>query len=322
MNIFLDMFLGKPLWMWVLFIMLILILLIFDLGVLQKKSHEISFKESMLLSLLYVALASAFGGWVWWQLGDMAGKEYFTGFIIEKTLSMDNVFVISLIFSFFNIPRIYQHSVLFWGILGVLILRAIMIGLGAALIEEVGWIIYVFAVFLIFTGIKMLIVKEASPNIKDNTTLKFVRKYLRITPELHKEKFVVRKIDVHTHRKVIWITPLFVALILIEFADIIFAIDSVPAVFSITQDSFIIYTSNVFAILGLRALYFALAAMVHQFYYLRPALALVLIFIGGKLFIADFLGIEKIPPSISLCVTLTLLLGGILLSSLSTKKLK
>jgi tellurite resistance protein TerC len=189
-----------------------------------------------------------------------------------------------------------------------------MIAVGAAVIEEVSWILYVFAVFLVFTGVKMLLVKEQAPNIEDNKVLKLMRKYFKITPTFHGEKFIVKIKDDSTQKKHIWITPLFVALVLVEFADLIFAVDSIPAIFSITQDPFIVYTSNIFAILGLRALYFALAAMVHQFAYLRPALAWVLIFIGSKMFIADMLGIEKIPASISLGVTISLLMGGVIVS--------
>ena len=314
MDILYDIFLGKPIWMWAAFIGIVLILLIFDLGILQKNTHEISLKESLLLSLFYVFLACGFGAWVWYYLGDVSGKEYFTGYIIEKTLSIDNIFVMSLIFSFFHIPRILQHRVLFWGILGVLVLRALMIGVGATLIAEFSWMLYIFAIFLIFTGIKMLVVTESDPDISKNPVLKLLRKYVKISNELHGEKFFVRVLDPNTNSKVTWVTPLFVALILIELADIVFAIDSIPAIFSITQDPFIVYTSNIFAILGLRALYFVLAAIIHRFYYLRPALALVLIFIGSKMFIADILGIEKIPASISLSITLGLLTSGVIVS--------
>lgn len=319
MDILFDIFLGKPIWMWGAFIGIVLLLLIFDLGVLQKHTHEISLKESLFLSLFYIFLACGFGAWVWYYLGDGSGKEYFTGYIIEKTLSIDNIFVMSLIFSFFHIPRRLQHRVLFWGILGVLVLRALMIGLGAALITEYSWMLYIFAVFLIFTGLKMLVVTESDPDISKNPFLKLLRKYFQISNELHGEKFFVRKLNSNTNSYTLWITPLFVALILIELADIIFAIDSVPAVFSITQDPFIVYTSNIFAILGLRALYFVLSAIIHRFSYLRPALALVLIFIGSKMFIADILGIEKIPASISLSITLGLLTGGVLVSIYKSK---
>jgi tellurite resistance protein TerC len=314
MDIFYELFLGKPVWIWGVFISIVLILLVFDLGVLQKKSHEIGFNESLLLSLFYIIIGCGYGAWIWYYLGGISGKEYFTGYIIEKTLSIDNIFVISLIFSFFHIPRMYQHRVLFWGILGVLILRAILIGLGSTLIAEFSWVLYIFAIFLIFTGIKMLIVTDSNPDLSKNPILNLVKKYFRITPTLHGEKFIIRKNEAITHKSVIWITPLLVALVLIELTDILFAVDSVPAIFSITQDPFIVYTSNIFAILGLRALYFVLASIIHRFHYLRPALAAVLIFIGSKIFIADMLGIEKLPESISLGVMLGLLASGILFS--------
>lgn len=315
-----NIFLGKPVWMWGTFIGVILILMAFDLGVLQRKTHEISIKESLLLSSFYVGLACVFGIWVWYYLGPQSGKEYFTGFMIEKTLSIDNVFVISLIFSFFHIPRKYQHRVLFWGILGVIILRALMIGLGTVLITRFSGVMYIFAVFLIWTGVKMLVVKENHADIKDNWVLRILGKYVRLTPELHGESFFVKLPNLTSPKLVWWMTPLMASLILIELTDIVFAVDSVPAIFSITMDPFIVYTSNIFAIMGLRALYFALAAIIHQFQYLKPALAIVLIFIGGKVFIADMLEIEKIPASISLGVTCGLLGWGIVYSLIKARQ--
>lgn len=312
-------FLGKPIWLWITFIGIILILIVFDLGVLQKKMHEISIRESLFLSGLYVSLGCIFGGWVWYYLGDIAGKEYFTGFLIEKTLSIDNIFVISLIFSFFQIPRIYQHRVLFWGILGVIILRAFMIGFGAVLIAHFYWAMYIFAVFLVWTGFKMLFLEEKKGNIEDNSILKLIQRYVRVTPNLYGEKFFIKLPDLENNKPVVWITPLMVALILIEFTDIIFALDSVPAIFAITQDPFIVYTSNIFAIMGLRAMYFALAATIHRFHYLQAALSLVLIFIGSKIFISEIFGTEKFPPSISLGVTLFLLIGGVFYSLIKSK---
>jgi tellurite resistance protein TerC len=211
--------------------------------------------------------------------------QYFTGFFVEKSLAMDNVFVISLIFTYFAIPRIYQHRVLVWGILGVIVLRGIMIGLGAALINQFDWILFIFGAFLLITGIKMLVIADKEPDIAGNPILKFLRKHLNVTDELHGEKFFVKGPDPKGCGKLVrFATPLFLALVLIEFADLIFAVDSVPAIFAITTDPYIVYTSNIFAILGLRALYFALAAMVHRFHYLKYALSLVLIFIGAKIF--------------------------------------
>ena len=312
-------FLGKPVWMWLSFIGIVVLFLVFDLGVLHRKTREISIKESLWMSAFYIAIALAFGAWVWMELGEQSGKEYLTGFIVEKTLAMDNVFIISLIFTYFAIPPIYQHRVLFWGILGVIILRAIMIGLGATLVAKFSWILYVFAVFLILTGVKMLWIGDKMPDIEANPLLKFLRKNFRITKELHGQKFTVRLPDPKTGKKVTFGTPLLVALVLIEFVDLIFAVDSVPAIFTITLDPYIVYTSNIFAILGLRALYFALAAIIHRFKYLKPALAWVLIFIGSKTFIADFMGWEKFPAGISLSITLALIAGGIIVSLYKTR---
>lgn len=314
-----DSVMGKPVWMWGAFITLVLALLALDLGVMHRKSHVIGVKESLVMSGFYIAIAMLFGGWVWWAQGAENGAAYFTGFLIEKTLALDNIFVISLIFSYLAIPREYQHRVLLWGILGVIVLRAIMIGLGAALIAEFSWVLLIFAAFLVYTGIKMLCVKEADPDIANNPLLKYLRRHLRITDTVQGEHFFVRQKDAAGTLRT-YVTPLFIALILVEVADIIFAVDSVPAIFAITTDPYIVYTSNIFAILGLRALYFALAAIIHKFHHLKTAMALVLIFIGGKVFVADLMGIDKIPPSISLGVTVLLLGGGVVASLLLPNK--
>ncbi len=319
MEFLFDMVMGKPVWMWVAFMGIVSVLLVFDLGVLHRKHREISIKESLWLSAFYIAIALIFGGWVWHSLGEQSGKEYLTGFIVEKTLAMDNVFIISLIFTYFAIPPLYQHRVLFWGILGVIILRAIMIGLGATLVSQFSWVLYVFAVFLIATGIKMLWIGDKMPDIGNNPLLKFLRNNFRITDKLHDQKFTVQLPDPKTGKLTTYGTPLLVALVLIEFVDLIFAVDSVPAIFTITLDPYIVYTSNIFAILGLRALYFALAAIIHRFKYLKQALAWVLIFIGSKTFIAWGMGWEKFPAGLSLGVTLALIVGGIVLSLYKTR---
>lgn len=311
---------DKPLWMWASFVGIVVALLAFDLGVLHRKTHEVSIRESLWMSAFYIAIALAFGGWVWWSLGDQAGKEYLTGFIVEKTLALDNVFVISLIFTYFAIPPLYQHRVLFWGILGVIVLRGIMIALGATLVSQYSWVLYVFAVFLIFTGIKMLFVGDKHPDIGNNPLLKLMRRVFPISAGLDGQKFLTRQPDPKTGKWRTYATPLLVALALIEFVDLIFAVDSVPAIFTITLDPFIVFTSNIFAILGLRALYFALAAIIHRFRYLKPALAIVLIFIGSKTFIADAMGLEKFPSNISLGVTLGLIAAGVLISLIMTRK--
>ena len=311
--------LGKPAWMWLGFLALVAILLAFDLGILNRKQREIGVRESLLLSAVYLALGVGFGGLVWWQLGDTAGIQYLTGFVVEKSLALDNVFVIALIFGFFAVPRQYQHRVLFWGILGVIVLRAIMIGIGATLVAEFSWILYVFAAFLVLTGIKMLRLGDQKTDLSKNVVLNFVRRRFRVTNDLHGERFVVMLPDPSTGRMARYMTPLALALILIEIADLIFAVDSVPAIFAITTDPYIVYTSNIFAILGLRALYFALDAVLHRFAYLKKALAVLLIFIGSKIFVADLLGLEKFPAAWSLGVTFAILATGIVYSLWRTR---
>jgi len=310
-------FIGKPAWVWLAFIGIVVSLLAFDLGVLHRDDHEIGVRESLLLSAGYIGAAVIFGAWVWWYLGDESGMDYYTGFMIEKSLSMDNVFVIALIFSFFAIPRQYQHRVLFWGILGVIVLRAIMIGLGATLVSQFSWVLYLFGAFLIFTGIKMWVIADNMPDIAQNPLLKFLKRHMRLTDGLRGNAFWVQEPDRTTGRLVRHATPLFLALVLVEFVDLIFAVDSVPAIFAITTDPFIVYTSNIFAILGLRALYFALAAMIHRFTYLKYALSLVLVFIGSKIFLVGIIG--KIPPVISLSVTFGLIAGGVVVSLWKTR---
>jgi len=310
-------FLGTPAWVWLTFLGIVVALLAFDLGVLHKDDHEIGVRESLLLSAGYISVALIFGAWVWWYLGAQSGMDYYTGFMIEKSLSMDNVFVIALIFSFFAIPRQYQHRVLFWGILGVIVLRAIMIGLGATLVSQFSWVLYLFGAFLIFTGIKMWIIADHMPDIANNPLLKFLKRHMRVTDGLRGNAFWVHEPDPASGKVVRFATPLLLALVLIEFVDLIFAVDSVPAIFAITTDPFIVYTSNIFAILGLRALYFALAAMIHRFKYLKYALALVLVFIGSKIFLVGITG--KIPAVISLSVTFGLIAGGVLVSLWKTR---
>jgi tellurite resistance protein TerC len=310
-------FLGQAVWLWLVFVTVVVALLAFDLGVLHKDDHAIGIGESLRLSAGYIGVAVLFGCWLWWQLGAERGIEYFTGFVIEKSLSMDNVFVIAMIFSFFAIPREYQHRVLFWGILGVIVLRALMIGLGAALVTQFSWVLYVFGAFLVATGVKMLWMADHKPDLENNMLLRFLRKHMRVTPSLRGNAFFVRETQTPGAAPVLWATPLFLALCLVEFADLIFAVDSVPAIFAITTDPFIVYTSNIFAILGLRALYFALAAMIHRFVYLKYALALVLVFIGSKIFLVNLVG--KFPPLLSLSVTAALIAGGVLVSLWKTR---
>ena len=302
---------GAPLWMWLAFLALVLGLLAFDLGVLRRDARPISARSSLRLSAFYIGLGLAFGGWVWWMRGPDAGMAWLTGFAVEKTLALDNVFVIALIFGTFAIPPAHQHRVLFWGILGVIVLRAIMIGLGAALVSAFAWVLPVFAVFLVVTGLRMLRAGETTPDIAASPVLRLLCRAFNITGTHHGARFFVRLPHPATGRPALFVTPLFLALVLVEAADLVFAVDSIPAIFAITTDPFVVYTSNIFAILGLRALYFALAAMIGRFRYLETALAAVLVFIGGKILVADMLGIGKVPPALSLGVTLALLAAGI-----------
>lgn len=309
----------KPWWMWASFMGVVLTLLLIDLGVLHRKQRKIGVTESLWMSAFYIVIALIFGVWTWYILGPQRGKEYFAGFLVEKSLSLDNIFIISFLFNFFSIPLKYQHRVLFWGIFGVIVLRAIMIGLGAKLVEQFEWILYLFALFLMATGLKMLFVSDKAPNLKNNVLLKVMRKHLRITTQLHGKQFFIRQLNPQTGKLQIWWTPLFVCLALIEFIDLVFAVDSVPAIFALTTDPYIVYTSNIFAILGLRALYFALAEIIHRFVYLKCALAWVLIFVGSKIFIADMLGLEKFPAGISLAITFGLLTAGVFFSLYKTR---
>jgi len=313
------LFLDKPLWMWLGFMALVLVLLVLDLGVFHKGAKEIEVGESIALSAFYITLGLAFGGFVWWQLGSQSAVEYVTGFVVEKSLAMDNIFVIAMIFGFFAIPRRYQHRVLFWGILGVIVLRAIMIGLGATLVAEYAWVLYIFAAFLVFTGVKMLWWGDHESDLAKNPLLLLMKRRFNVTEELHGDRFFVKQPHPRTGKIVRFMTPLFLALVLIEIADVVFAVDSVPAIFAITTDPYIVYTSNIFAILGLRALYFALAAVMHRFAYLKQALAVLLIFIGSKIFVADLLGWGKFPAEWSLAITFVILAAGVLFSLWKTR---
>ncbi len=307
--------------MWILFLGVVLILLTLDLGLFHRKEKKIGIKESLWMSAFYITMAFLFGLWIWSQLGLQSFAEYLTGFLVEKSLALDNIFLISLIFSSLSIPLKYQHRVLFWGILGVIVLRGLMIALGTQLINQFSWILYVFSAFMVFTGVKMFFISEQKKDISKNPLLKWMRKYFRITKEIKDQKFLTLQTDPSTKKSYLFMTPLLVALILIEFTDLVFALDSIPAIFTITKDPYLIYTSNIFAILGLRALYFALASMMDRFHYLKFSLAMVLIFIGSKMFISDWMGIEKFPPMLSLTVTFGLLFFGCIYSLYKSKKL-
>ena len=300
---------------WAVFLLIVAALLAFDLGVLNKTDHEISVKESLWLSAFYITVALLFGLGVWWYRGPDDALLYYTGFLVEKSLSLDNVFVFALIFAFLGIPRIYEHRVLVWGILMALVLRAIFIGFGAAAVSEWQWILWFFGAFLIYTGVKMLFAKDDDgPDFENNAIYKWMKSRMNLSTEYRGQSFWFKENGVR------YFTPLFVALILINFADIIFAVDSVPAILAITQDPFLVYTSNIFAILGLRALYFALSAMIHRFHYLKYALALILVLIGIKI-VLMMVGI-KLPAILTLGLTFGLIAGGIVYSLHKTREVE
>ncbi|WP_312552846.1 TerC family protein [Massilia sp.] len=312
MDFFSVVWLGAPVWMWLVFLAVVVLLLAFDLGVLNRDDHVIGVKESLKLSALYLSAGLAFGLWVWHGFGSEKSMEFYTGFLIEKSLSLDNIFVISLIFATLAIPPLYQHRVLFWGILGVIVTRGIMIGAGAALVASYYWVLYIFGAILVVTGIKMLFVSENPDSVRDSALLAWLRRRLRVSETTHGHDFLVRlPHPSQPGRKLWYATPLLLALIMVEFTDVIFAVDSVPAIFAITSDPFIVYTSNIFAVLGLRALYFALADVVQRFRYLKYSLAAVLVFIGSKIFLGDFVFGGKVPAWLSLAVTAMLIAAGI-----------
>ena len=319
-DFFMTDWLGTPIWFWSAFLLIVIVLTAFDLGVLHKQDREIGIAESLKLSAFYIGVALLFGAWVWAERGATSGMQYFTGFFIEKALSIDNVFVISLIFTYFAIPPKYQYRALLWGIMAVIVLRGLMIAGGAALLSEAYWVLYLFAAFLIVTGVKMFFSGDQQTDVGANPVVRWISARMRVTPELHGQKFIVKVRDEKSGKMVRAATPLLLALVVINLADLVFAVDSVPAIFAITMDTFIVYTSNIFAILGLRALFFALAAMVHRFHYLKYALAAVLVFIGAKIFVSDFLlDGEKFPPVLSLGVTLALIAAGIFYSLWKTR---
>lgn len=260
--------LGTPAWFWLAFLGLVVVLTAFDLGVLHKEDKAMGIGESLKLTAFYITIALAFGAWVWVEKGADLGMKYYTGFFIEKALSIDNVFVISLIFTFFAIPARFQYRALLWGIVAVIFLRGAMIAGGAALVEQAYWVLYIFAAFLVFTGIKMFFTSDHDPDIGNNPVVRWISRHMRVTKELHDQHFFVKVPDGKTGKMVNAATPLFLALVVINLADLVFAVDSVPAIFAITTDTFVVYTSNIMAILGLRALYFALAAMIDRFAYL------------------------------------------------------
>jgi tellurite resistance protein TerC len=282
-----------PWWAWAAVVAFTLVLLALDLFVLHREAHEVSLREAGWLSAFYAGIGLGFGGLIWAWRGPEAGGEYLAGYLIEKSLSVDNIFVFALIFSYFAIPAKYQHRVLFWGIIGAIAFRALFIALGAVLLNNFDWIVYVFGAFLVYTGIKMARGHSVEVHPDRNPVIRLMRRFIPVSKDLHGQRFLVREGGR-------WIaTPLLAALVAVETMDIVFAIDSVPAIFAITDDVFIVFTANVFAILGLRAMYFLLAGTIPRFAYLQTGLALVLVFVGAKMFLTD---VGKLPVWISLGV--------------------
>jgi tellurite resistance protein TerC len=299
-------------WLWIGFNVFVLAMLALDLGVFHRKAHVVSFKESITWTVVWVGLALLFNGGIWHFQGSQKALEFFTGYLIEKSLSVDNVFVFALLFSYFAVPATYQHKVLFWGILGALVMRAFMIGAGAALIAKFTWIIYVFGAFLVLTGIKMILKREEEIHPERNPVVRWFKKLMPVTADYREDRFFVK--DAGLRRA----TPLFVVLLLVEFSDLIFAVDSIPAIFAVTTDPFIVYTSNVFAILGLRSLYFALAGVMNKFHYLKIGLGVVLAFVGVKMLLAHTAW--KIHTLLSLGVVVLILALSVIVSLLSPRK--
>ena len=304
--------------MWTCFAVAVVVLLFLDLYVFNRKNEVPSFSHTLWVCVAYIGAGLLFGVFVWYEEGTTKAMEYFTGFLVEKSLSMDNIFVMSVIFTSLGVPRMYQHRVLFWGILGAIVMRALMITIGEVLISNFHWVLYLFSAFLIYTGFHMAIENHSGneeenneDKVKNSRIYRMVEKYLPVTHEIDGPHFVTKKNGKH------YITPLLFALITIELMDVVFALDSIPAIFLLTNDVFIVYTSNIFAILGLRALYFLLEAAVYRFKYLKHALSIVLIFIGIKIFLPHF-GIE-LETWHSLTVTFALLFGGIFLSLFKEK---
>lgn len=298
-------------YVWIGFIAFVLLMLALDLGIFHRKSHEVKIKEALIWSAVWISIAMVFNYGIYVYMGEVKAIEFLTGYVIEKSLSIDNLFVFIMIFSYFNIDKKYQHKVLFWGIIGALIMRSIFIFAGVALINKFHWIIYIFGAFLIFTGAKMLFQKDEKMDPNKNPLVKLFKRFYPVTDTMHGDRFFV-KINAKT-----FATPLFVVLLLVEFTDLIFAVDSIPAIMAITSDPFIIFTSNVFAILGLRALYFALAGITQYFHYIKYGLSAILVFVGLKMVMVDF---YKIPIMISLFTILGILVISVVASLVFPKK--
>ena len=298
---------ADTIWLWVGFNALVLVMLALDLGVFHRKAHVVTLREASAWTAVWVSLALLFNAGIWYFAGPQKGLEFLTGYLVEKSLAVDNIFVIALIFSYFAVPAAYQHRVLFWGILGALVMRGAFIAAGAYMLQQWHWIIYVFGGILLITGVKMALRKDEAIDPEHNPVVRLARRWLPLTPRYDGQKFWT----IENGRRVA--TPLFLVLLLVEFTDLVFAIDSIPAIFAITSDPFIVYTSNVMAILGLRSMYFLLAGVVHKFVYLKFGLSLVLVFVGAKMMLID---VFKVPTTVSLAVIATVIGGSIALSLL------
>lgn len=321
MEFLMQPFLGEAVWVWLALAVFVTTVLTLDLAVFNKHDHVIEMKESLKLAGVYMCFGLLFGLWVWLRNGSADAMDYYTVYILEQTLSLDNLFVMSVIFASFSIPRQYQHRLLVYGIIGVVILRGATIAAGAALVQEYQWVLLVFAAILFYTGIKLFFVagEEEREDYSQKPVAKFLERHLRVTPNIEGHKFFVRTpIMGGAGKAVLHATPLFIALVVIELTDLLFAFDSVPAALAITQDPYIVFTANIFAILGLRAIFFAMEHIIHRFIYLKYSLAILLMFISGKVFYTQIIG-HHVPAWLSLSLTIAILGAGIAASLLRTK---
>ncbi|MGE3858203.1 MAG: TerC family protein [Dehalococcoidia bacterium] len=307
-----DIFAGLDLRIWIAFNAFIIAMLMLDLLVLHRHAHVVSVREAAITSTGWIALGLAFGGLIWWWRGGTSAGEYLAGYLIEKSLSVDNVFVFVLIFSVFAVPAAYQHRVLFWGVVGALVMRGAFILAGAALLERFQWILYLFGAFLLYTAIKMFRHSEMAVDPQQNRVLRLLAKVIPLSPDYDGQKLFTRR------NGALMATPLFAVLVIVETTDLVFAVDSIPAIFAVTRDPFIVYTSNAFAILGLRALYFLLAGVADRFVYLKTGLAVILAFVGVKMLMADF---YHLPIWLSLSVIATVLTVSVVASLRSGRRL-
>ncbi|MGY1739619.1 MULTISPECIES: TerC family protein [unclassified Blastococcus] len=299
-----------PLWLWLAVLGLIAVMLAVDL-VAHRRAHVIAVREAALWSAVWVAIGIGFGAWVWWTAGAEFGQQYFAGYLIEKSLAVDNVFVWAIVFTFFAVPREYQHRVLFLGVVGALVLRGLFIAAGAVVIASFGWVLYLFAAFLLWTGWRMLRQRDEHIDPERSRTLRLFRRYVPMTDAYHGQRFLIRRAGA------VLATPLLAVLVLVEVTDVVFAVDSIPAIFAVTDEPFLVFTANAFALLGLRAMYFLLADLVHRFVYLKVGLALVLMWVGLKMLLK--IDVYYVPTTVSLAVIATILAVAVAASLRATR---